>query len=191
MATVEKLSEYESPEHEEKATALLAELGRFIVAFERVCVGMRGCIYAAFHKEGLRNQGLSQVIVNGQAAAALRTLLGAIFAELKDQDEDDKACVKSLLKEIEALAARRNSLMHAEWHLNYDYEGATDEFYALAHKPSTSQRNGACDECIDVNKDSLTASIEDAKRAQVLLRRLCYCLAQKGFKVSTEFARSM
>ena|GEM_PF-3174603 len=131
--------QYDSEEHRERADAVLTRLGKFVVAFERISAGMRSCICCAFTREGLKNQGLCQALINGKAAAGVREALGSIFTELRDQDEADRACVKNLLGRIASLAEKRNTLLHAEWHLNYDYEGATDDFLAFAMKLGSSQ----------------------------------------------------
>lgn len=184
-------SEYSDEEHEAKATAVLAALGRFVVAFERVCAAMRGCIHITFAREGLKNQGLSQIMVNGKAVAGLREMLGGVYAELRDQDDEDKACVTKLLKRVESLAEHRNSLLHAEWHMNYDYEGATDEFTALALKHRASPTQGASFIPIGVAEESLQKLIREATEVQVLMNRLCVCMHQNGFKVSEHLARPL
>jgi hypothetical protein len=183
--------EYQSDDHEAQATALLAQLGKFVVSFERVCAGMRSCLYCAFRKEGLTNLGLCQAVVHGKGAAALRETLGAVYAELNDQDDDDKNCVKSLLLRIRALAEQRNRLLHAEWHLNYDYDGADETFYALALRLSANQKNGSYAESISVSAKMLSELIKEATEIQVLLHRLAICLNQKGFKVSEMFGKSL
>lgn len=184
-------SEYSNEDHRAKAVAILASLGNFVVAFERVCAAMRHCIFASFRREGLKNQGLSQVVVNGKAAAFLRETLGAVYAELPDQDEKDRVCVKSVLARVASLATRRNEFLHAEWYTNYDYDGATDEFNALALKYGSSQSDGAFTIPISVNEATLRDSLREATEIQVLLNRLAICLNQKGHKVSEHLNRPL
>ncbi len=47
--------QYDSKEHRERAEAVLTSLGKFVVSFERICAGMRNCIFCAFKREGLKN----------------------------------------------------------------------------------------------------------------------------------------
>ena len=115
---------YDNQEHEIKAKEVLAGLGEFVIAFERVCAEMRSCVLCTFRREGLQNQGLSQVIVNKAAAETLRFTLGGIYSELRGQDAEDQQIVKSLLARIDKLGTTRNQLLHAEWYLNYNYENA-------------------------------------------------------------------
>ena len=183
--------QYDDEQHENKAQEILAGLGEFVVAFERVCSEMRSCIFCMFRKEGLKNQGLAQVSVNKAAAEGLRTTLGGLFSELRDQDEADKRQVKDLLTRIDKLGSTRNELLHAEWFLNYDYENADDEFTALALKSNASQSQGAYGIKIPVTKVSLSSSVREATEVLVLLRRLTICMNQKGFKVSEMLSQSL
>jgi hypothetical protein len=183
--------QYDNEEHERKAKEVLAGLGEFVVAFERVCASMRSCIFCIFRREGLTNQGLAQVVVNKAAIEGLRTTLGGLYAELRDQDDEDKKQVKALLSRIDGLGTTRNQLLHAEWYLNSDYEGASDEFIALALKGNSSQSQGAFTLSIPVTKSKLNEHVREATEILVLLRRLTICMNQKGFKVSEMFSKPL
>ena len=168
--------QYDNKEHEKKVKEVLSGLGEFVVAFERICAEMRSCILCVFRKAGLANQGLSQVVVNKAAAEGLRTTLGGLYTELKDQDKEDKKCVKSLLARVDKLGTVRNELLHAEWFLNYDYENSNDEFTALSLKHNSSQNQGAYSLIIAVTKESLCNHVKEATEILVLLRRLTICM---------------
>jgi hypothetical protein len=183
--------QYDNADHEAKAKTVLAGLGEFVIAFERVCAEMRSCILCAFRREGLKNQGLSQVVINKSAVEALRSTLGGLFSELRGQDGEDKNAVKNLLARIDNLGSTRNELLHAEWYLNYDYEDASDEFTALALKHNTSQNGGAYSLKIPVTKAILDEHVKEATEILVLLRRLAICLNQNGFKVSETLSRPL
>lgn len=183
--------QYDNEAHEAKARDVLAALGEFTIAFERVCAEMRSCISCAFRREGLKNQGLSQIVVNKATAEPLRTALGGIYSELNDQDEEDKKHVKNLLSRIDRLSTTRNKLLHAEWFLNYDYEGANENFIALALKRDYGQNNGAYALKIAVTKNTLEQHTREATEILVLLRRLVICLNQKDEKVSEMFSRPL
>lgn len=183
--------EYENADHEAKAMAILTGLGEFIIAFERVCAGMRNCIFCAFRREGLKNQGLAQVFLNKVAAESLRSTLGGVFSELQGQDEEDKEAVKRLLSRIDTLGSTRNKLSHAEWFLNCDYENANDEFTALALKHNVSQNGGAFSLRIPVTQAFLNGQMREATEILVLLNRLAVCLNQTGFKVSEMLSRPL
>ena len=173
------------------ALAIFTSLGRFIVSFEKVCAAMRQCIHIIFHREGLKNQGLSQVVVNGKPFSILREVLAATYSELRDQDKDDRAIVAKLLIEVNALAEERNRLLHAEWFTNSNYEGATDEFIALTIKLSASQKDGAYFVPVGVSAASLECSKVNATRSLARLKQLAVCLNQSGYKVSEFLARPL
>lgn len=183
--------QYENEDHERKAKEVLAGLGEFVIAFERVCAGMRSCIHCAFHREGLKNQALSQAFVNPLAAEGLRTALGGVFMELRDQDEDDKKTVSRLLKRIDDLAQTRNKLLHAEWFLNYNYEGADEEFFALALKPHLKQSKGVTFIESDVSRRVLDEHLREATEILVLVSRLATALNQGGLKVSEYLSKPL
>jgi len=182
--------QYDNEEHESKAKEVLSGLGEFVIAFERICAEMRSCIFCIYRREGLRNQGLAQVVVNKAAAEGLRTTLGGLYAELRDQDEEDKKHVKQLLSRIDHLGTIRNELLHAEWFLNYDYQNATREFYALALKHNASQ-SGAYSLKIPISKEILNIHIHEATEILVLIGRLGICMNQKGLKVSEMLSKSL
>ena len=183
--------QYSNHEHELKVKEVLVGLGEFVIAFERVCAEMRNCISCAFSREGLQNQGLSQVIVNNLAAEALRTTLGGLFFELRGPDAEDKRAVKGLLARIDKLGTARNKLLHAEWYLNDDYENVSDEFIALAFKLKANQNKGAYALKTPVMKSTLDDYVKDATEIFVLLRRLTICLNQKGGKVSEMLSKPL
>ena len=183
--------QYDNEEHELKAKEVLSGLGEFVISFERVCASMRSCIFCIFRREGLKNQGLAQVVVNKAAIEGLRTTLGGLYAELRDQDKEDKKQVKILLSRIDKLGTTRNQLLHAEWFLNYDYEDASDEFIALALKNNSSQNQGAYALKIPVTKNKLNENVREAMEILVLLRRLSICINQNGLKVSEIFAKPL
>ncbi len=82
-------------------------------------------------------------------------------------------------------------MLHAEWHLNYDYEGATDDFMAFAVKLGSSQKHGAYFKRTDLNVAWLEDLIHEALEIQVLVDRLGTCLNQRGLKVSDMLSRPL
>jgi len=55
-----KFSEFSDDAHRVQAEEILLELGRFGVAFERVCESMRHVIVGIFQSEGLRHRSASR-----------------------------------------------------------------------------------------------------------------------------------
>jgi hypothetical protein len=55
-----------------------------------VCAAVRNLILFTFQHEGLKNQRLAQVVIGNKTAEGLRTIFGALFEELSNQEENDK-----------------------------------------------------------------------------------------------------
>jgi len=89
MPSRQTVSEFSGEKHRAQADEFMLELGRFGIAFERVCEGMRSVILDIFRSEGLKHQGLSQVVVGDKASAELQVLLGALFSELRARTDAD------------------------------------------------------------------------------------------------------
>jgi hypothetical protein len=175
--------------HKLQAEEFIFELGRFVLAFERICEEMRYNVMFMLRSQGLQNSGIEQVLIGDKVSAELQVLLGAIFCELPAQDEEDRRCVKELLKSIKGLSEIRNILLHNAWNLGT--EAADSELVAGIVRFRTKQSRGSEVEVHGYSASYLRELIQEAERIQVLMQRLQYCIIQKGFKVSTEFTKMM
>jgi hypothetical protein len=174
--------------HQIQAEEFIMELGKFVLAFERVCDGMRHIIMFSLRSQGLNNQGVEEVIVGDKAAAELQTLLGAIYCELPNQDESDRKCVKDLLKDFQGITEKRNVLLHSSW--NFGSGSADQSLYAATVRFRAKQNSGSGTEVHAYSASYIRDLSKQLERVQVLLGRLQYCITQK-FKVSSEFAKSL
>lgn len=183
-------SEFADDKHSAQAEELLLELGRFAVAFERVCESMRNAILCIFQSEGLKHQGLSQVVIGDKASAELQVLLGALFAELRARiDEADLKAVHGLLAEVMELTKQRNVVIHSSW--RFGNNAAFAELYATAIRPRTKQKRGSVSEVHGISAQYLRQLIAQATALQVKLQRLQYCILQQDIKAATELAKSL
>jgi len=190
MSRTKTFSEFADGAHRAQAEELLLELGRFAVAFERVCEGMRNSIISIFHSEGLKHQGLSQVVIGDRASAELQVLLGALFAELRARtDDEDRTSVHALLTEVMELTKQRNVVIHSAW--RFGSNAAFAELYATAIRPRTKLKTGAVPEVHGISAQYLRQLIAKATELQVKLQRLNYCILQQSFKVATELAKPL
>lgn len=183
------IKEFADEKHQNQAEEFIMELGNFVLAFERVCDVMRYLIMFMLRSQGLKNQGIEQVIVGDKAAVELQTLLGAIYCELPDQDESDRKCVKDLLKSFKEITEKRNILLHSSWNLGSS--AADQELYAATIRFRVSQNSGSGAEVHGYSASYIRDLSNQLNRIQVLAQRLQYCVNQSGFKVSSEFARPM
>jgi hypothetical protein len=190
MSTKRTFSEFADDQHQAQAEEFMLEFGRFGIAFERVCEGMRSAIIDIFHSEGLKHQGLSQVVIGDKASAELQVLLGALFTELRARtDEDDQKAVRELLKEVKELTEARNTVIHSAW--QFGRNAAFAEMYATSVRPRTKQTKGAVPELHGVSANYLRQLTDRCKQLQIQLRRVQYSVAQSGFKVATELAKPL
>jgi hypothetical protein len=143
----------------------------------------------SLRSQGLKNQGIEQVIVGGKASAELQMLLGAVYSELPGHDELDKKCVQQLLKDIKDITEKRNILLHSSWNLGN--HAIDPEFYAVAIKYKPQQKSGSGIKVHEYSALELRNLSNELKRIQVLLQRLQYCITQVGFKVSSEFSKQI
>jgi hypothetical protein len=181
--------EFADEKHQSQAEEFTMELGKFVLAFEHVCDAIRYLIMFLLRSQGLKNQGIEQVIVGDKAAAELQLLLGALYFELPEQDEADRKCVKNLLKDFKTITETRNILLHSSWNLG---NGPADqELYAATIRFRAKQNSGAGAELHGYSASYIRDLSNQLKRIQVLLQRLQYCITQKGFKVSSEFAKPL
>ncbi len=175
--------------HQNQAEEFIMEIGQFVLAFERVCDVIRHLIMFSLRSQGLKNYGIEKIIIADKAAAELQVLLGAIYCELPGQDESDKKCVKDLLKDFKKITEKRNILLHSAWNLgNYT---ADPELYAATIRHRTKQNTGADTEVHYFSAEDVRDLSSQLTHIQVLLHRLQCCITQKGFKVSSEFSKSL
>lgn len=183
-------SEFANDEHRAQAEELLLELGRFAVAFERVCEGMRHVIMLVFQSEGLQHQGLAQVVIGDKDSAELQVLLGASVGELRAKtDEADQKAVHALLKEVKELAEARNVVIHSAW--SFGQNAAFAELYATAIRPRTKQTKGAVPEIHGMSAQYLCQLTEKSNSLQIRLQRLQDCIIRNDLKVATELSRAV
>jgi hypothetical protein len=101
-------SEFKDDQHRQQAEEILLTFGRFTVQFERVCEAMRHAIMFLLRCQGLRNQGMEQVIIGDKSSAELQVLLGALCNHMPTWNDDDRSAVKQMLKEVKYLTEQRN-----------------------------------------------------------------------------------
>lgn len=183
------IKEFADEKHQNQAEEFIMELGKFVLAFERVCDAMRYLAMFMLRSQGLKNHGMEQVVVGDKAAAELQVLLGAIYCELPGQDKADRKCVKEFLKDFKEITKKRNILLHSSWNLGNT--SAEKELYAATLRFRAKQNGGSDAEVHGYSASYIRDLSDQLKRIQVLAQRLQICVTQSGFKVSAEFAKRM
>lgn len=188
MTRRDSFSEFADDKHRAQAESLLLELGRFDVAFERMCESMRNAIVAAYMSEGLQHQGLANVVVGDKASAELQVTLGAVYAELRARlDDKDQKAVQTLLKQVKEITEERNVVVHTAW--RFGKSAAFAVLYANAIRPRTKQKHGAVPEVHGISADYLESLTRRANTLEILFDRLFDAAIRTDLKVSTELGR--
>lgn len=165
------MQHYENERHEEQANEFIHELGKFVLSFERICQSMRDAIIFMLRSQGLNNQNMAFVIVGDKSSAELQLLVGALYAEMPDQDKDDRKTIKTLLKRIKDATEIRNILLHNSWDLGAR-ESWGPEILAVATRYRTKQNTGASIDPHGINPSYLRELSHEHSAIQVLLNRL-------------------
>ena len=182
-------SEFADEKHKEQAEEFLLALGKFTLAFERVCAAMRFLVMFMLRSQGLKNQDMEQVLIGDRGASDLRVLLSALYVELPQQDESDREAVGVLLGDIKGLTKHRNTHLHGNWDLGT--EAADEKFWTQSLRFKKSAEQGALVEVLRTSTAQVKRLIQDAKSVQVRLQRLQVCISQAGFKVATELNKPL
>lgn len=190
MTELSFFSEFSCDKHRAQAEELLLDLGRFAVAFERMCEAMRDAIIVIFQSEGLQHQGLAQVVIGDKGSGELQILLGALFAELRTQtDVEDQKAVQSVLKEVKTLTEERNVVIHSAW--RFGQNAVFAGLNATTIRPRSKQSKGAVPEIHGISASYLRQLTERSNVLQVKLQRIQYSVFQNGFKVSDELVKPL
>lgn len=190
MPSKASFSEFADDDHRVQAEEFMRELGRFAIAFERMCEAMRHTVLYILQSEGLAHQGLGQVVIGDKGSGELQLLVGALFTELRSRtDATDQKAVQAVLKEVDSLTEARNLVVHGAW--RFGKNAAYAEFYANTIRPRTKKTKGAVPELHGVSAPYLRELTERSKALQVKLQRLHHCVLQSGFKISVELAKPL
>lgn len=184
------IKKYKNKTHEAQATEFIMELGEFVLAFERVCELMRFAVVFLLQSQGLNNQDMAYVIIGDKSSAELQVLLGALYMEIPEQDDEDRNTIKELLKRIKKVAEQRNILLHNSWNLG-ESESLGEEIMAVATRFRTKQNAGSSIEPHGVNPSYLRELSMELTAIQVLLQRFFVCISHPKHKVSIELNKEI
>ena len=184
------IKKYENDRHEKQANEFLKELGEFVLSFERVCESMRYAIIFMLRSQGLSNEDMAFVIVGDKTSADLQLLVGALYMELPNQDDDDKKSVKSLLKRIKKISEQRNIILHNSWDLGSTASWGP-ELLAVTSRFRTKQNRGAIIQPTGINPSYLRELSLELSAIQVLMQRFLTCITQPKFKVAEELNKEI
>ena len=124
-----------------QTTEQYAEIGRFVVEFERAGSMLRFGILAALHRDGQRSQRLGQILTDNKfmTAAPLIEAYEAIMTEIgARKDPIQKEVLDQVSSEFRNLMEERNRLVHGNWAIGYASSDDVDfsKMGGLKGKPS-------------------------------------------------------
>ena len=179
------MREYANEKHEMQAKEFIYELGEFVLAFELVCESMRYNIIFMLKSQGLNNQHMAFAIIGDKSSVELQVLLGALYNELPNQDEEDRKIVRSLLKRVKDVTEKRNLLLHNSWNFG-SLESWGKEILAVATRCRTKQNSGASIEPHGISPSYIRELRRELKEIYLLLQKLLDCVIKSKLKVSEE-----
>ena len=97
--------------------------GRFAIQFERVCSALEICIQTVLEKEGLKNQGIQEIILAGMTANPLQSLARSLISESIKPNAGERSLIKYVFKEFTDLVEERNDLIHGKLWIYSSMEG--------------------------------------------------------------------
>jgi len=115
---------------EQQTKDIYSAIGEFAVQFEHVCHYLKLIIMTILAKEGLTKERVLHVLLADYTAEPLRGLVLSLLNETQDLSESDKKIVEWILKQVQALTAKRNDVIHGTWfigwahHENTEFKGA-------------------------------------------------------------------
>lgn len=181
-------SPFRSATENEALREIHEAIGRFAVAFEQVCAGMRSAIVLALERRGLANQPLAHLLVARQSARSLALLLTAIYHEFNPDDTKGQESLKCAVKRIEKLIERRNQVIHAPWILGSLEQDSVD-FPFVQALLFRCKKHGLQVEQLHYEPSDFNSLTDEATELQVYLQRLLICINQPRFKLSEMFDR--
>ena len=169
--------------------ALHEAIGGFAVAFELVFGELRAACRLMLERSGLKNQSLADIVLARAGAAELTELAGAMYREFRPGDLEGAAALKPILKRIDNLRDKRNTLLHAAWTLGIPNDQGTIEHaaYALTFRRSRQHGRAICEMALrPAGFDELTT---EANRLQIYARRLCCSVNQSSLPLAAQLKR--
>jgi hypothetical protein len=155
--------------YDKQTAEQFAAIGRFIVAFEWLCTALRWGTAWALQREGLRNQGVSNILLNNKylTAGPLVALHDAILTEIgARKDPTQEAVFDQISKEFGCLTEVRNLYVHANWFIGWANSASRDFSEIGGYKGNPSKKSG--DGIIGV-PEKIGDILDKVERAETLL----------------------
>ena len=167
--------------HDRQTAEQYEQIGRFVVGFENACTSLRDGILFSLQIDGLRTQGLVQILTNNKfmTAAPLIEAYEAIMTEVGARaDPIQKKNLEQVSKEFRKLMGERNRIVHGHWFIGYAAVGDPDFSEIKGFKGNPSKESGMRSQHFHISVEDLADLVERAsdlnERLRVLNARLIH-----------------
>ena len=161
--------------HDRQTAEQYEQIGRFVVGFENACTSLRDGILFSLQIDGLRTQGLVQILTNNKfmTAAPLIEAYEAIMTEVGARaDPIQKKDLEQISKEFRKLMGERNRIVHGHWFIGYAAVGDPDFSEIKGFKGNPSKKSGMNSQHFHISVEELADLVEQASRLGQLLAKV-------------------
>ena len=157
-------------------------IGKFAVKYEHLSFALQTGIIWCLHKEGLRNQQLSQIATANLTMQPLASIFQSMIFELNDPNEQEKQILNEVFKRIQNVSEKRNLVIHCNWFVGY---GGTPQgdFSEVSGVKFHRNKRGASAKIPKYGVSDFEALSEDCDDLRKLVFHIWICMLE-GFRIS-------
>lgn len=173
----------------EKEEQMYEMLGRYVIAFEDFCESIRSLIVSILHAQGLKNDVVHEILLEGLTAAPLLSKLHALVNSTVAKNEDERKVFSKVFGQFREIIEERNVFLHSHW-LPY---ALTEEDRTQFHFDGTKlglNKSGASTKISSPNLEDFERSIKRCREAMIqfsLISRIAigYRLLSECFEIES------
>src|SRR5690606_21093552 len=182
------MEEKDKLEFEKRINIHYAYFGKIGVEYERMCQFLRFSIIFFLSKNGLKNQGYSQIMLADLSAYQLISKYRAIYSMAHQKKPDYIEYLAPFFKALLTLNDERNFLIHGEWSIpenNKHNYNSDPEVNSVFVKKSKVTKDGVRLDGREYEKDDYVRLLDNIKLAWKTLHLIysCYQFNEDLFKV--------
>lgn len=99
----------------EKEEQMYEMLGRYVIAFEDFCESIRSLIVSILHAQGLKDEAVHEILLEGLTAAPLLSKLLALVNSTVAKNEDERKVFSKVFNQFREIFEERNVFLHSHW----------------------------------------------------------------------------
>lgn len=150
----------------EKEEQMYEMLGRYVIAFEDFCQSIRSLIVSILHAQGLKNEAVHEILLEGLTAAPLLAKLHALVNSSVAKSEEERKVFSKVFCQFHEIIEERNVFLHSHWLPYAITEEETTQFHIAGTKPGLN-KNGASTKISSPNIEDFDRSIKRCREATI------------------------